>query len=819
MRPILRKNWKGLSSLMALLLALGITSQLGACSGDEDPPSTAQPPPTGTSDAGDAGDAGEPILTYRTSWLGEWLLPDDAKARDPSKPLDLATRESDGMEKQKRRWIQPRLDAIWVNPSGRIYANTLHPVESSRTLGVYDYSDTPIGTDKGSIRPVASALEAYAQGGDGRAITGDEKYLYADAMFKDGDWPDGGPKLRRVLVRFNPTDLEPLYDWIRMSPFPGGDSVRSSLTAGRNLGATPAGLAVGYPAGANPPHFVFVSLPDKKEIRVYEREGMTQVASNAVTNPGALAFRASTNSLFAIEDGGGKRVVQEWKIGTSGTLSPGDTITDLVDPVAIAVSQDKIYIADNAAAIQQIRIYQRNGQNKYAEAGRLGQPGGVAAAKGQYADDRFDNLTGVGADDEGNVYVASNGYTRSVGGTTDLRRFSPQKQLQAKAVKYNYQDIVVADPLDATKVYSATRKYTLDYSQQGPGTEWSPNRTSVTVDRKGCPHDARNPHPTTGNFHQSQAVALRHLKDDRGVAQGKYLYVQNWGSAANALGIYRFDDDDAIARPSVVFSEGATELPNEPQASGKRRQWVDQNANCTIDPGELEDVMTPYIALAHDIDEAGGIWSANTTHVLHYPIKRFEGYNPIYLESCAGDAGSTACATVPEQFPLNSNLRMKTIARIKYIAATDTLYVLGGNPIDGSVSSTWSLARYDSFTHTPGGIKKWNKEIRPLYVPCLSNDRKIDFCTPEAMAVVGHRVYVADQGNDLFQPGRVRTFDTESGDPAGSLYAGPEVAQVAGYVDGFAGMTALQLPTGEHVIFREEMFLGRILMYRYTPSN
>ncbi len=44
------------------------------------------------------------------------------------------------------------------------------------------------------------------------------------------------------------------------------------------------------------------------------------------------------------------------------------------------------------------------------------------------------------------------------------------------------------------------------------------------------------------------------------------------------------------------------------------------------------------------------------------------------------------------------------------------------------------------------------------------------------------------------------------------------MANIAGWVDNMgSGITATELPDGEHVIFREEVFFGRILMYRYQP--
>ncbi|WP_394839396.1 hypothetical protein LVJ94_21150 [Pendulispora rubella] len=831
MRTIVRKNWKAFSSLTALLLVLGITSQLGACARDEESPLAVQPSPS-TADASDAGDAGEPILTHKTSWLGEWLLPEDARYRNPDVALDYPGTNNDGFQYQKRRWIHPRIDTIWVDPSipldpqnslsGRIYTNSAHGVEAARTLGVYKYYETRVGTDKGAIRPVPEALEAYAQGNDGRAVTSDDKYLYADALFKEGDLPDGGPKLRRVLVRFDPNNRVKVYDWIAMSPFDGGVPVRSSITAGLYLSGTPGGLAAGYPAGTTPPHFVFVSLPGTNEIQVLEREGMTQVKTNAVTNPGALAFRASTNSLFVLEDSAGQRVVQEWKIDAAGALTPGATISNLGTPVAIAVGGNKLYVADNDLAAQQIRIYDIEPGHQYVESDRLGQPGGIRAAKGQYADDRFDNLTGVGVDKGGNIYVASSGYTQSVFGRTDIRRFSPTKQLEGKAIKHAYMDTVVVDPQDSTKVYSANRKYVLNYSNEA-GQEWSPSQSSVTVDRTGCPHDGRNPHPGSGDSYQTLPLAVRYLKDSTGAVQGKYLYVRNWGFAPTRLGIYRFDADDTIARPVVAFSGGGHPWPNG-ETPGAPQQWVDKNADCTMGPGETKTHTGPYpeIVFGQDIDENGGIWAiSNNVALKYFPVKSFIADPvgrkiPVYFENCDGDSGPGTCSDAPQLGDL-TQIGMETVQQIKF--AGHTLYVLGSNRINGSVKRQWRLARYDNFKIGANTLA-WNIEVGAAE-PCV-NKSGGDDCVPASMAVAGHRIYVADGGNGLLEPGRVRTYDTEnpSNSYKGSLYAGPEVAQVAGYVDTLMGISAVELPnTKEHVIFREEMHLGRILMYRYKPSN
>ena len=499
--------------------------------------------------------------------------------------------------------------------------------------------------------------------------------------------------------------------------------------------------------------------------------------------------------------------------------------------MAIAVSNDKLYVADNDVATQQVRIYDIEPTKPYVESGRLGQPGGIGKAKGQYADDRFDNLTGVGVDDAG-IYVASSGYTQSVFGRTDIRRFSlATKKLEAKAIKHAYLDTVVVDPQDATKIYSANREYVLDYSKEA-GQEWSPNRSSVTLDRTGCPHDGRNPHPGSGDSYQTQPLAVRYLKDQTGAVQGKYLYVRNFGGAPSRIGVYRFDADDPIARPVVAFSGGNYPWPNG-QNPGVRQQWVDQDADCTMDSDEVKSLVADFadVVFTQDVDENGGLWAAiNNVAFRYFPVKRFmndpSGRKiPVYFENCDGDSGPGTCSDAPELFFLNG-FGIERIHQIKL--AGNTLYVLGSNHIDGAIKRQWLLARYDDFkaraprsNEGPPIAPAWKIEIGP-YEPCI-NKAGGDDCVPMSLAVAGQRVYVADSASGLLEPGRVRTYDTENPTESnrykGSLYAGPEVAQVAGFNDTPMGISAVQLPTKEHVIFREEMQLGRILMYRYTPSN
>src|SRR5205814_7227271 len=105
----------------------------------------------------------------------------------------------------------------------------------------------------------------------------------------------------------------------------------------------------------------------------------------------------------------------------------------------------------------------------------------------------------------------------------------PAKALDGKLVNYVFMDAAVPDPRDPTEVYTAFHKYKLDYSAKTPGQEWSPHRTTLTVNRAACPQDGRNPMPVTGATWQTQAVAVRYLTGSDG-KERKYLFVKPQGN-------------------------------------------------------------------------------------------------------------------------------------------------------------------------------------------------------------------------------------------------------------------------------------------------
>ena len=706
------------------------------------------------------------LIPHSTSWLGETISPADAAFRDPDEPL---------FPPYDYRWVNDRVTAMWVDPlatDGMVYTNTPYH-ELSANQGVYRFAD-------GTTHPVGYL---YPNGG-GTVVTGDEKYVYA-AIFSDR-WK------RQMVVRYE-RGGNGYAEMVAMSPFDGGEPMGSDLTAGRSLSGVPGGMATGR-------GFLYVSRPEENLIYVYERETMTVVATHPATNPGAVTFGHDTDTLFALtDDPSGKRVVQTWSADASGGLTPGRAITDTgVEPVALAVNHNVLLVADNDITTQQVRFYRECASclGKYDHYYTLGQAGGVVGADGRYGDRRFDSVVGVGIDEGGSVYVASNG--GSPYGILDIRQFSHGITLTAALVNHIRLENVAIDPRDPASVYTAHYRYELDYDTTTPGAEWDPSNAQLMVDRATCTHDPRLP----GRPGQSEAFAVRHLTDAEGVER-TYLYVHSHGSAATDLGIYQVTDDGA--RPSVYFSEKTDVPPGTPPVTG-RNQWVDTDADCVIDAGERQD--TPYgywPSYTQTVEQDGSLWSFGAGVLSRFDIESFDDNgNPRY-----GQPHGVATPDLP----------MTGIQGMQYDDATGAMYLYGylGAPPTPTASPRYILARYEKFGTAEQQLD-WSVDMN--YSRCYWEQFGVDACTPWSMAIAGDRVYVADGGyaSNSDPDGKVRVFTAESGAYVGYLDAGPEVASLAGWVDTtVSGITATELPNGEHVIFREEVVFGRTLMYRYTP--
>jgi hypothetical protein len=154
--------------------------------------------------------------------------------------------------------------------------------------------------------------------------------------------------------------------------------------------------------------------------------------------------------------------------------------------------------------------------------------------------------------------------------------------------------------------------------------------------------------------------------------------------------------------------------------------------------------------------------------------------NPIYTYA------SSKMFAMPQPFT--------RIARIVYIAATDTMYISGFTSAIPWDATHWKeagpvLARYDNWSSgTPTQqytiSLPWNTQSNPQ------------------TTTVGVAVDV---------------YDARTGQAVGYMTPGASVGNTSGWVDVYLGISAAQRDNGEYVVLLEDDARAKILMYRWTP--
>lgn len=742
----------------------------------------------------------QPEDPYRTSWIGETELPEDSAAY----PEAIAQSDS-----HKWRFVQARVTALWVDEvdgAVAVYANNPYD-EGFRSTGVYRYEQRDGG---GIFRPItrlggcASPGEPPPRCGNlaawgGFAVTGDDTYVYVSYAARDR-----ACVRRYAKAAVHEDELPPSTRWDATE---GGDDagdlcLPEPATVNEPFNTAIRGLA------ASSQH-LFVSSRADNTIRVYDKRNVAApVSVIQAPDPRGLVFSpnpAPGGSLWAIVNGAAPTgpqppYVQEYRI-VAGALIPGRAISgaDLV-PTSLAMHPSGLLaVTDDHEASQQVRFFDP------AEPGapelvakRLGEPGGVVRAGGEYGPTRLDGPSAVGFDHAGNAYVAGVGVHQDTSSVmTDLRRFSPSGTPDGQTMSYPGQEIVTPDPARPNVVYSPTHEYTLNLdSKVPPGQEWSPQRTTRTVDRFSCHDDGR----IAGI--DKTPIGIRYL----GTPPRKYLYM-----AGSVVSVYRFDETGSIARPAFVYGRDAA--PKWPGTQGSKPQWSwrDKDGDCRFDSDEFTGEKQ-YFSGHWTVADNGDLWVvAPGSPIRRVPLQSVDAqHNPVYdFES-------------PEVLPLPAPFRDGgAIWRIAYVSSTDTLYVVGRDRTTGPPANGWKLARYDNYHRDHATAKPtWIVDFPDEGDRCHTDDPKFGWCwnlfVPTNITVAGDRMYVATiAGEPLGANGLVRAYDTETGALRTVLVPGREVAFRSGWLDiPPYSIAATQLPDGRRFLFTEELTSSRILLYR-----
>ncbi len=656
--------------------------------------------------------------------------------------------------------IQNNIEAMYVSPDGTVYTNS-HWDEAGTEAGIYK---------DGKIINALGDTHGWGRSG-GKAVTANSKYIYiAMTQGSSGNTKEDYPAAGTAWHCVRRYDLSG-----KPAPFPEGRGWDKSMLIVSSKNEVTGLVIIGSE--------LYVSDFATNRIRVYDTETMKELRSFSVVNPGAIAVDKQKN-LWIIQNKNGSNPAKILYYSPSGK-QVAKKITDIVEPTAIAIDpQGKLLVAENGSR-QQILIYDIKDQP--LQVGSFGCKNGIyTGVPGEIRDLKLYGLTGVGTDAAGNIYINSNGFNKS---GTDLRKFAPSGKLLWRSLGLIFVDNADADPkTDGVDLFTKQEQYQMDYSKPA-GKQWT--YKAYTLNPFKYPQDPR--------LHTSpDATFVRRI-------QGKpFLFLTDMYSSF--LQIYRFNPttDGKVAIPAGMFvGTNGADKPflngNWPPYQPEKGEWIwrDSNGNGRFESNEYDTSKDyPHIG-GWWVDSKGDVWKALRTQdgigIRHYPLKGIDAKgNPIYSYN------SMEKQTTPQIF---NDLR-----RIEYFPQTDTMYLSGftaDHPAFGDDTGVVGseIARFDNWS-------KGNRTPRWRAVIPYDTTGKREVSTA-AMSVAGDYVFAV-----TVKTAEVYVYNATTGVEVQKLKPGPEVGSESGWIDIPYGIRAFRRSNGEYLVFVEENWKGKVIMYR-----
>lgn len=653
--------------------------------------------------------------------------------------------------------VQNNIEGMYVKDDGTIYTNSYWD-EAGSEAGIYKDG-----------KPIFILEDTHGWNRlGGKAITVDNKYIYI-AMSQGGmdqtkeDYP---PKdqiwycVRRYDLKGKPAPFEKGNGWDK-----------SMLITSKSNQVT--GLAT-------VDNKLFVSNAGENIVRVYNTETMEELNRFTLTNPGHIT----------VDKKGSLWIIENQKSGTSGKIvnysqtgkKLPQEIIDIDKPSALAIdNRGRLLVGENGIN-QQLLIYNINNQPVRVDS--FGDKKGIfGGVPGEVKTSKLYGITGVGTDSKGNIYINNNGFNKS---GTDLRKFSPSGQIQWQLLGLIFVDNADTDPqTDGVNLFTKQEQYVMDYSKPA-GKQWTYKAYTV------------NP------FKYSQDPRLHTSPDGTFVRriQGKpFLFLTDM--FGGFLQIYRFqpNTDGKIAIPAGMFvgtnNEGKSITGNWPPYQPEKGEWIwrDINGNGAFEKNEYDSSEDyPYMG-GWWVDSKGDVWKTLRIKdgIRRYPLQGIDNKgNPIYSYS------SMQKIKTPSIF---NDLR-----RIEYFPETDTMYLSGftiEHPAFGDDTGVVGseIVRFDNWSRgnpTP----KW----RTVVPYDTSGQRKV---STAAMSIAGDYVFAV-----TVKTAEVYVYKAATGELVKKMSPGPEVGNKSGWVDIPYGIRAFRRANGQYLVFVEENWQGKVLVYQ-----
>ena len=500
------------------------------------------------------------------------------------------------------------------------------------------------------------------------------------------------------------------------------------------------------------------------------------VTGNTNVNPNSLETRDKLGRVWKIEVAYTDPKHQEWEFIPKGITCDGQAVTfpELSQPMALALANDGLLmVADSGTGPrQQVLLYDVTDSAKPKLMRAFGERGGIASGKpGEITPTKFWGIRGLGMDAAGNIYVAM-----SEQGSV-LRSFTPDGKPRWELHGEFFCDVACADPTDdAATVWGIQERYTMDWSQPpGHDSKWAGytlNRNKYSNDPRGLMHVKQQ------GEHGLTSPQIVYLKGRR------YLFVGGM-FASNFINIFRFDGE--IAVPSGLILQWGNNLYNTdlkwpPHKPAGTSIWRDTNGDGDYQVDEFAPNTDRVKPGPFWVDKKGNIWMAYGFFRYDFQGLDAKG-NPIY----AADK-----ITV-----LDKPKGVNKVARMVYLDDTDTLIVADEGSDMRHISRVFICKGYlaghrETVSFEPGAGK-------------------------EAACVTAVGDYAFTGGWKT--RGQIWVNRLSDGAEIGVFDPGPTVGGVAntGWIDLLTGINAFKRGSGEYLVFVEENYKAKSLIYRWKP--
>ena len=467
---------------------------------------------------------------------------------------------------------------------------------------------------------------------------------------------------------------------------------------------------------------------------------------------------------------------QEWDFMPKGIQCDNRDVTfpELFQPTALALANNgRLMVADSLTGPRQQVLFYDVADPDHPRLTRVfGERGGIGAGTpGEVTPTKFWGVRGMGMDAAGNLYVAM-----SEMGTV-LRKFSPDGKMLWQLYGLCFVDLACADPnTDGRDVWGVQEHYVMDYSKPaGREARW----VGYSLDRHRYPDDPRG-------------LMFVKQQGEHGVTSPQIVYLNGKRFlfvggmfASNFINIFRYDGE--IAVPSGLILQWGNDLyntelkwpPNKPPGTSI---WRDTNGDGDYEADEFAPNTERVQPGPFWVDKKGNIWMAYGFFRYDFQGLDAKG-NPIYR----GDK-----ITV-----LDKPRGVSKVARVVYLDDSDTLVVADEGSDMRHIGQVFICPRY-----------------------LAGNRRTVSFASgagSEAGCVTAAGDYVFTGGWKA--RGRIWGNRLSGGAGLGAFDPGPTVGGVenTGWMDILTGISAFQRSNGEYLVFVEEDYKAKVLLYRWKP--